>query len=49
MVPQVHTTHLGKFALEDVNLVEEEGDRCAKESPRVDDVLKEHLSRTQSF
>ena len=42
MVPRVQTTHLGKFALEDVNLIEEEVDGCAEEPPRVDNALKEH-------
>ena len=41
-MPRVRTTHLGKFALEDVNLVEEEDSRCAEEPARVANAPKEH-------
>jgi hypothetical protein len=40
MVPKVQTTHLRKFALEDVDLVEEKDDRRAREPPRVDNALE---------
>jgi hypothetical protein len=37
----MNTTHLGQFALEYVNIVEEEDDQCAEEPPRVDDALEQ--------
>ena len=39
--PKVQMTYLGKFALEDVDLVQEEDDRRAEEPPGVDNTLEE--------
>jgi hypothetical protein len=39
MVAEVQTMHFGKFALEDVDLVQEEDDRRAEEPPRVYNTL----------
>ena len=41
MVAEVQTTHFGKFALEDIALVQEEDDQHAEEPPRVDNNLEE--------
>jgi hypothetical protein len=41
MVAKVQTMHLGKLALEEVDLVEEEDNRCADKPPRVDYTLEE--------
>ena len=42
MLLKMQMMHLGKFALEDVDLVEEEDGRRAAEPPRVDGALEEH-------
>jgi hypothetical protein len=41
MVAEVQMTHFGKFALEDVDLVQEEDDQCMEEPLQVDNTLEE--------
>ena len=49
IVAEVQTTHFGKFALEDADLVQEEDDQRAKEPQRVGNTLDEDKQSATQF